>query len=67
MNRRPIRPLHDWLRHHPLARQIAGKVPHELAALSFTMLRDDIRARFGVGVSTASIAARLVRAGRVAA
>lgn len=67
MHTRTIPPLHDWRRRHPMAERIASIIPAELAALRFTTLRDDIRTRFGVGLSTASIAARLVRAGRVAA
>lgn len=64
---RAIRPLHDWQRRHPMAVHIASTLPPELAALRFTTLRDDIRAVFGVGVSTASIAARLLRGRKVAA
>ena len=64
---RTIRPLYDWTRRHPTAARIALIVPPELAALRFTTLRDDIRAVFGVGVSTASVAARLLRRTRVAA
>jgi hypothetical protein len=58
---RTIPPLHDWRRRHPTATRIASTLPPELAALRFTTLRDDIRAVFGVGVSTASIAARMAR------
>jgi hypothetical protein len=67
MHARTIRPLYDWQRHHPLAARIASMVPQELAVLRFSTLRDDIRARFGVSRSTASIAARAVRAGRATA
>lgn len=67
MGIRTIPPLHDWKRRHPAARRIAAQVPAELAALSFTMLRDDIRARFPVGRATASIAASLVKSRRRAA
>lgn len=59
--RKDIPPRGDWVRHHPLASRIAAELPRALLRLTFTTLREDIRARYRCGTNTASTAIRIAR------
>lgn len=58
-------PLHDWHRHYPTARAIAGALQDhaEVLCLPTWRLMLDIRARFGCSESTARMAVAFARRG----
>ena len=60
-----IRPLHDWQRHHPTAKAIAGDLLAAPALLSLRTraLEPAIRQRYGVGKATAMRAVGMARRG----
>lgn len=60
---RVVRPLHDWRRHYPTARRIAGYLSPDLLRLSSKTLASDVCACFGVCRSTAYCAIGIARRG----
>lgn len=54
-------PLHDWHRHYPTAKRLAGLLTPELLRLSTGILVADLRERFGVCESTAQHAVGFAR------
>lgn len=63
---RSSRPLHDWCRHHPAAKEIAGMLREHAPMLSLPrwMVLADVRARFKVGDCTARVAYALAKSDR---
>lgn len=59
----PVRPLHDWRRHHPTAHRIADDMANfpDLCRLRTRALITSVRERYPVGTTTAERAVSFAR------